>query len=87
MTQDYKRHGATTLFAALNAATREVIGKTYHRHRQQEVRIPCVEAPKRGCGYHAMIGGGSCWTTPHSALDRRCPMRLRLLAAFGRFPS
>ncbi len=37
MTHDYKRHGATTLFAALNVATGEVIGKTYRRHRHQEV--------------------------------------------------
>ena len=37
MTHDYKRHGTTTLFAALNVATGEVVGKTYRRHRHQEV--------------------------------------------------
>ena len=37
MTHDYKRHGTTTLFAALNMATGEVIGKTYRKHRHQEV--------------------------------------------------
>ena len=37
MTHDYKRHGTTTLFAALNIATGEVIGKTYRKHRHQEV--------------------------------------------------
>ena len=37
MTHDYKRHGTTTLFAALNMATGEVIGKTYRTHRHQEV--------------------------------------------------
>ena len=37
MTHDYKRYGTTTLFAALNMATREVIGKTYRKHRHQEV--------------------------------------------------
>ena len=37
MTHDYKRHGTTTLFAALNMATGEVLGKTYRRHRHQEV--------------------------------------------------
>ena len=37
MTHDYKRHGTTTLFAALNVATGEVIGKTYRKHRHQEV--------------------------------------------------
>jgi transposase len=33
---DYERHGTTALFAALNVATGEVIGKCYRRHRQQE---------------------------------------------------
>ena len=37
MTHDYQRHGTTTLFAALNMATGEVIGKTYRKHRHQEV--------------------------------------------------
>ncbi len=37
MTHDYKRHGTTTLFAALNVATGEVPGKTYRKHRHQEV--------------------------------------------------
>ena len=37
MTHDYKRHGTTALFAALNMATGEVIGKTYRKHRHQEV--------------------------------------------------
>ena len=37
MTHDYKRHGTTRLFAALNMATGEVIGKTYRKHRHQEV--------------------------------------------------
>ena len=35
-THDYKRHGTTTLFAALDTATGEVIGKCYQRHRHQE---------------------------------------------------
>ena len=37
MTHDYKRHGTTSLFAALDMATGEVIGKTYRKHRHQEV--------------------------------------------------
>lgn len=32
-THDYKRHGTTTLFAALDVATGEVIGKLKRRHR------------------------------------------------------
>ena len=36
MTHDYKRHGTTTLFAALNVATGKVIGQCMKRHRHQE---------------------------------------------------
>lgn len=35
-THDYTRHGTTSLFAALNVATGEVIGTCHRRHRQQE---------------------------------------------------
>ena len=35
-THDYKRNGTTTLFAALNIATGEVIGECHPRHRHQE---------------------------------------------------
>ena len=37
MTHDYKRHGTTTLFAALDVATGAVIGESYRQHRHQEV--------------------------------------------------
>lgn len=36
MTHDYKRHGTSTLFAALNTKTGEVIGDCKNRHRHQE---------------------------------------------------
>jgi transposase len=36
MTHDYKRHGTSTLFAALNTATGEVIGECKKRHRHKE---------------------------------------------------
>jgi transposase len=36
MTHDYKRHGTTTLFAALNVKTGEVIGQCQPRHRARE---------------------------------------------------
>ena len=36
MTHDYKRHGTTTLFAALNILNGKVIGKCMPRHRQDE---------------------------------------------------
>ncbi|RJF95562.1 IS630 family transposase [Noviherbaspirillum saxi] len=35
-THDYQRHGTTTLFAALDIATGEVIGQLHRRHRSSE---------------------------------------------------
>lgn len=35
-THDYKRHGTTTLFAALDVATGKVIGELHRRHRSKE---------------------------------------------------
>jgi transposase len=35
-THDYRRHGTTSLFAALNVATGEVVANCHRRHRQQE---------------------------------------------------
>ncbi len=35
-THDYKRHGTTTLFAALDTATGSVLGRCYKKHRHQE---------------------------------------------------
>ena len=35
---DYKRHGTTSLFAALDTKTGTVLGKTFRRHRAQEFR-------------------------------------------------
>jgi transposase len=37
-THDYKRHGTTSLFAALDVATGKVIGETHRRHRSVEFR-------------------------------------------------
>ena len=51
MTHDYKRHGTTTLFAALDILEGKVIGRCMQRHRHQEfIRfLNAVEAevPKR----------------------------------------
>jgi DDE superfamily endonuclease len=35
---DYLRHGTTSLFAALDAGTGNVIGQTHRRHRSEEFR-------------------------------------------------
>ena len=37
-THDYKRHGTTSLFAALDVKTSQVIGELHRRHRSQEFR-------------------------------------------------
>lgn len=37
-THDYRRHGTTTLFAALDIATGKVIGSLHHRHRSIEFK-------------------------------------------------
>ncbi len=37
-THDYKRHGTTSLFAALDAASGQVIGKCFKRHRAKEFK-------------------------------------------------
>ena len=36
MTHDYKRNGTTSLFAALNTVTGEVVGKCMNKHRHEE---------------------------------------------------
>ncbi|MGY2933185.1 hypothetical protein ACVWZ6_002787 [Bradyrhizobium sp. GM6.1] len=36
--RDYKRHGTTSLFDALENATGRIIGKCYRRHRTAELR-------------------------------------------------
>jgi len=58
MTHDYKRHGTTTLFAALNVLDGTVIGRNMQRHRHQEfIRfLNTVEAqvPKQKA-IHAII--------------------------------
>jgi transposase len=50
-THDYKRHGTTTLFAALNAQTSEVITQFHQRHRSRQFRefLDLIEArvPRR----------------------------------------
>jgi hypothetical protein len=50
-THDYKRHGTTTLFAALNAKTSEVITQFHQRHRSAQFRefLDLIDArvPKR----------------------------------------
>ena len=58
MTHDCKRHGATTLFAALNVLEGKVIGRCMQRHRHQEfIRfLNAIEADiPAGKGVHVIL--------------------------------
>ena len=70
MTHDYKRHGTTTLFAALNVLTGVVIGRCLPRHRNTEevlkfLRIIDREVPK-GLQIHMICDNYGTTTTPTS---------------------
>ena len=60
-THDYKRHGTTSLFAALDVVTGKVIGKCFSRHRAAEFRkfLDVIEAsvPKT-LDVHLVMGYG-----------------------------
>ena len=47
MTHDYKRHGTTTLFAALDVLTGTVIGRCLPRHRNTEFLNSCARSTAR----------------------------------------
>lgn len=88
MTHDYKRHGTTTLFAALNVLDGTVIGQNMQRHRHQEFirflnrierEVPPDKAIPRGprqlCG--TQKGQGPEMARTPSALD--LPLHANLL--------
>src|SRR5262249_51128640 len=91
MTHDYKRHGTTTLFAALNILDGTVIGHNMKRHRHQEfIRfLNTIEAqvPKRKA-IHAIVDNYAThkhpkvrqWLAPTSALDLPLHTDLGVLA-------
>ena len=58
-THGYMRHGTTTLFAALDIATGEVIGELDRRHRSSEVLqfLRTVEANVPGQGQPCLVWG------------------------------
>ena len=68
-THDYVRHGVTSLFAALNVATGQVIGRCHRRHRHQEflkflghVDSTLVEEP--GVSVHVILDNYATHKTP-----------------------
>jgi hypothetical protein len=69
MTHDYKRHGTTTLFAALNVLDGTVIGRNMQRHRHQEF-IRFLNTVGRRCRPERRSTPSSTTTQPTSI--RRC---------------
>src|ERR1700758_3937510 len=64
---DYKRHGTTSLFAALDIATGRVIGRCYGRHRATEFRkfLDEIEAAvPRGLDVHLVMDNYATHKTP-----------------------
>jgi hypothetical protein len=93
-THDYKRHGTTSLFAALEWKTNRVIGQLHRRHRSHEFRRflttiePNVPATRRSCRpgqlWHAQNGAHPEVVRQTTALS--CPFHpnLRILDQPGR---
>ena len=46
MTHEHRRHGTTSLFAALNVASGEVVGRSVRHHRHQEALRFLAEVEK-----------------------------------------
>jgi transposase len=68
-THDYVRHGTTSLFAALNVATGEVLGTCYRKHRQQEFVkfLNCIDEAypeKSGEELHLIVDNYGTHKTP-----------------------
>jgi hypothetical protein len=95
LTHDYKRHGTTTLFAALNVLDGSVIGRCMQRHRHQEFIRFLNEDRADGAGRQAdprrarqlrrpQAGQGAAMARPPSALDLPLHADLVLLAQRGR---
>jgi transposase len=67
-THDYERNGTTTLFAALNAHTGEVVSQCYRRHRSQEylrfLRHLNEQIPNCGTDIHLIVDNYATHKTP-----------------------
>ena len=95
MTHDYKRHGTTTLFAALNVLDGTVIGRCMQRHRHQEFirflnAVEAAGAGRQGRPRHPrqlrrpQAAQGARLACPPSALDLPLHPDFLLLAERGR---
>lgn len=69
-THDYVRHGTTNLFAALNTATGEVVGRCFHRRRTKEFLkfMGEVVAAHEGTEIHVVLDNLSTHSGP--AVDK-----------------
>jgi transposase len=68
MTHDYKRHGTTCLFAALNVLDGTVIGTCYPRHRNEEFRkfLRTIDkATPPGLALHLILDNYGTHNHPH----------------------
>ena len=94
-THDYARHGTTTLFAALDIATGEVIGELHRRHRSSEFLqfLRTIEAnvppqaghpPRDGQLRHSQDARDQGLVRPPPALPRPLHADLGVLAQSGR---
>jgi transposase len=68
-THDYTRHGTTSLFAALDVATGQVIGKCHRRHRHQEFirfldHVDAVLPKGPGVSVHVVLDNYGTHKTP-----------------------
>jgi len=66
-TYDYTRHGTTTLFAALNAKSGDIIGEFHQRHRAREFRTfldTIDDAVPETLAVHLIVDNASTHKTP-----------------------
>src|SRR5882724_3044487 len=66
-THDYTRHGTTTLFAALDAKSGEIIGEFHQRHRAREFRrflVTIDAAVPADLDIHLVVDNASTHKTP-----------------------
>jgi len=81
-TPDYARHGTTTLFAALNQATGEVVGRCARRQRHQEFLafLRLVDRTYPHGDIHLILDNYA--THTHPAVERWFARRLRFVRHF-----
>jgi transposase len=65
-THDYRRHGTTSLYAALEIATGKVVGQTHPRHRHQEFLafLRRIDREFPGGDLHLVLDNSSTHSTP-----------------------